>query len=216
MMQGLSEELRRQMARAEISAQELAKRAKVSRAMIYNALSGANIPTAANLQKIASVLGSNVAELLVLSGQLSQQVELPTDVTNAMDAISIPVILEIRPGPPIIAIQEPGGHDTITISKKLAATGDFYALRIREDSMLQAGAIPGGIAIVRIQATVEDGAVAVMIVDAETVIRRVYHVKGEMELIPENPYNTRYKVKRYAPERITVIGEVLEFRAKTR
>ena len=61
-----------------------------------------------------------------------------------------------------------------------------FALRVRGDSMLGAGILPGDKVVVRPQATADDGQIVVARLEDEATVKRLRRRGGEIWLMPEN------------------------------
>ncbi|MFQ6092241.1 MAG: transcriptional repressor LexA [bacterium] len=58
---------------------------------------------------------------------------------------------------------------------------------VKGDSMIGAGILPGDLVVVRPQPVVEDGQIAVVLIDGQTTVKRFYRDKDWLHLEPENP-----------------------------
>ena len=92
----------------------------------------------------------------------------------------IPVIGVVTAGIPILAVENQEG----TISWD----GDpgCFALRVRGDSMINAGILSGDKVIVRPQQTADDGQIVVAMIEDEATVKRLSRRNGEIWLLPEN------------------------------
>jgi repressor LexA len=90
-------------------------------------------------------------------------------------------------------------------------SGDaLFALRVRGESMLGAGILPGDIVIVRKDAPAANGDIVVALVDDEATIKRLRRTSGgRIELHPENSEFS--VIVRHASE-VMLLGKVIEVR----
>ena len=86
---------------------------------------------------------------------------------------------------------------------------DLFALRVRGDSMIDAGILPGDVLIVRRQPTARTGDIVVARVDDEATVKRLRMRGRRVELHPANP---AYPVLRPAPDELALLGKVIEVR----
>ena len=126
----------------------------------------------------------------------------------------IPVYAAVAAGIPIEAIEDIVDYEEIDAA--LAATGDFFGLRIKGDSM-EPRMREGDVVIVRKQEDAETGDTAVVLVNGDSAtVKRIKKEPGGISLIPNNPaYDTQYFSNaeiRDLPVRI--IGKVVELRGK--
>ena len=92
----------------------------------------------------------------------------------------IPVVGVVTAGIPILALENQEG----TISWD----GDpsCFALRVRGDSMINAGILNGDMVVVRPQASADDGQIVVARIDDEATVKRLRRKDGQIWLMPEN------------------------------
>ena len=65
-------------------------------------------------------------------------------------------------------------------------TGEYFALRVRGESMLGAGILPGDLVVVRRQPTANNGEIVVALLEDEAPVKRVSLKNGRVWLLPEN------------------------------
>ena len=92
----------------------------------------------------------------------------------------IPVIGVVTAGLPILACENQEGT--------MAWEGDpgCFALRVRGDSMVNAGILSGDKVVVRPQQTAMDGQIVVARIGDEATVKRLRRRNGEIWLMPEN------------------------------
>ena len=92
----------------------------------------------------------------------------------------IPVVGVVTAGMPILALENQEG----TISWD----GDpsCFALRVRGDSMINAGILNGDMVVVRPQTAADDGQIVVARIGDEATVKRLQRRNGEIWLMPEN------------------------------
>lgn len=129
--------------------------------------------------------------------------------------VRIPVLGRIIAGLPMEAIQEP--IDWEEIPRELAATGEFFALKVKGHSM-EPRILEGDVVIVKKQPDVESGKIAVVLVNGnEATLKRVKKQKEGITLIATNL--SVYEPHFYTNEEIEklpvqILGEVVELRGK--
>ena len=116
----------------------------------------------------------------------------------------IPLYGKIAAGTPIEAIRNEGEY--FDMPATMLGSGEFYALRVDGDSMIEAGINDEDIVIIKRCTTAREGAIVVALVDGEEVtLKRLGKKNGYIALIPENQaYETRY----LEPERVNIQGEL--------
>lgn len=138
---------------------------------------------------------------LILHPGRQRGIELAEEMDE--DALSLPLQGAIAAGRPIEAIP---GQDRLDLSELLGP--NRYALRVKGDSMVEAGIQDGDTVIVEHCDSADDGAIVVALIDGEeATLKRLKHGKGgRITLIAENP---AMPPMHYAAERVTVQGVVV-------
>jgi len=95
----------------------------------------------------------------------------------------IPIVGNVAAGSPILA--EECVEDYLTFGTGGRAN-EFFALRVRGESMLGAGILPGDLVVVRKQATAENGEIVVALLGDEATVKRLRRRSGAIWLLPEN------------------------------
>ena len=118
----------------------------------------------------------------------------------------LPLLGNVACGEPIFASEEHDYYATVG-----ADIGADFCLKAKGDSMINARIFDGDTLFVRKQDTVEDGEIAVVLIDDEATVKRVYFDRenGILTLIPENP---TYKPMRYMGSKldnIRILGKVV-------
>ena len=101
-------------------------------------------------------------------------------VVSAQKPGQIPVVGVVTAGMPILAFENLEGT--------MAWDGDpkCFALRVRGDSMINAGILDGDKVVVRPQATADDGQIVVARIGDEATVKRLRRRNGQIWLMPEN------------------------------
>ena len=101
-------------------------------------------------------------------------------IVTAQRPGQIPVIGVVTAGLPILAVENQEGT--------MAWEGDpkCFALRVRGDSMINAGILDGDKVVVRPQQTADDGQIVVARIGDEATVKRLSRKNGRVWLLPEN------------------------------
>jgi len=91
----------------------------------------------------------------------------------------IPVVGVVTAGIPILAVENQEG------TMPWGEPGCF-ALRVRGDSMVNAGILDGDKVVVRPQSTADSGQIVVAMIEEEATVKRLLRKNGEIWLMPEN------------------------------
>lgn len=95
----------------------------------------------------------------------------------------VPVVGNVAAGSPILA--EECIEDYLTFDTG-GRSGEFFALRVRGESMLNAGILPGDLVVVHRQPTASNGEIVVAMIEEEATVKRLSLKNGEVWLLPEN------------------------------
>ena len=113
--------------------------------------------------------------------QLTADIEVDQERRNA---VSVPVVGNVAAGSPILAEQNIEDH--LLLSSDLAKDG-YFLLRVRGDSMINAGIMDGDMVLVRPQHEASNGSIVVALVDGDATVKRFERANGHVKLIAENP-----------------------------
>lgn len=118
--------------------------------------------------------------LIEKSDSLNRSLRLP----NCSSA-SVPIMGTVTAGQPITAVQDITGY--LGFEAPGCDPNELFALRVRGESMINAGILDGDIVIVKQTDYAENGDIVVAFVDGEeATVKRFYKEKGYYRLQPEN------------------------------
>jgi repressor LexA len=108
----------------------------------------------------------------------------------------VPIVGTVAAGNPVFADENLEGY--LRVSERYLKNGEYFALRIKGDSMINAGILDGDMAIIARQNTVREGDIVVALInDENATLKRFYQEKNRIRLEAENPaFKTRYVQKR--------------------
>lgn len=86
---------------------------------------------------------------------------------------------------------------------------ELFALRVRGESMRDAGILPGDIVVVRKQSNADPGDIVAALVEDEATVKRLVLRDGRIELHPENP---DFEPVVPDPRDLRILGRVVEVR----
>ena len=150
-----------------------------------------------SLQQIANAVGLSTTQTyryvdeLIKRGEIDKKGkfgDLQTkEIANTIcNNNRLPIVGEIACGGPILA--EENIESYVTFSKELLGSGKFFILRVKGDSMINAGINDGDLVIVRQQETAEIGQIVVALIGNEATLKRYYldNKRKKIRLHPEN------------------------------
>lgn len=190
---------------------ELGKALDISPSAIGMYEQGRRIPDISTLKKISSFFSVSVDYLIENNLQNDANKTPP----SSGKGVRIPVLGRVVAGIPIEAVEEILDYEEIT--PELAATGEFFALKIRGHSM-EPRMMEGDVVIVRKQEDVESGDVAIVLVNGnEATVKRVKKQEEGITLIATNTsvYEPHfYSNKEIKNLPVQILGKVVELRGK--
>lgn len=104
--------------------------------------------------------------------------------SKILEIIDIPIVGNIAAGSPIIAEENIQGY--FPIMKDFVNGHTCFLLRVKGDSMINAGILNDDFVLVRQQDTVCNGDMAVALIDDSATIKTFYRENGYIRLQPEN------------------------------
>ena len=192
-----------------MSLEQLAELIGTSRQTVHRYENGtiSNIPHD-KIEALARALHTTPASLMGWdeSGEFSSFNNISNTNLKSVKTKRLPVLGNVACGEPIFATEEHDYYATVGVE-----IGADFCLKAKGDSMINARIFDGDTLFVKKQETVEDGEIAVVLIDDEATVKRVYFDRenGILTLMPENP---TYKPMRYMGSRlnsIRILGKVV-------
>ncbi len=116
--------------------------------------------------------------------ELARDLDTDLDVRPASGR-NVPLVGEIAAGGPILA--EERVEAMYALPKELVGDGSLFMLRVRGDSMIEAGVFDGDLIVVREQANVEQGEMCAALIDGEATVKFFRRTRdGQVFLDPAN------------------------------
>jgi repressor LexA len=150
-------------------------------------------------------------EALVREGLLRKEPRKSRGYRLAQDAFAepvrfVPLLGRIQAGNLAYAEEELEGYLS---TRSRFPREELFALRVRGESMRDAGILPGDIVVVRKQPTADPGDIVVALVEDEATVKRLVVRDGRIELHPENP---DFEPVVPDPRDLKILGRVVEVR----
>lgn len=160
------------------------------------------------LTKLCEILGVSSDYLLGRSEDPRTYEQIIRDIGGwpMGPTVRIPVLGVIRAGEPIYAEENIIGW--VEVPESRVRGGEYFYLRVEGDSMIGSRIYPGDLVLVRRQDAVNDGNIAVVLVNSEeATLKRVKRVGDTVILYPDNP---KYHPQIYKAEEVRVLGKVVK------
>ena len=163
---------------------ELGLKLNITRNAVSQWETNKRVPTSTMLTQIAKLFNVTTDYLLgrdPIPNDLKSEINYAIPLTGG---VRIPVLGSIVAGIPNTAVTE--YDEWIEISQSLAMRGEYFALRIKGDSM-EPTLFDSDIVVIRQQPDVEDGEIAaVSIAGNEATIKRIYHRSDGIDIVGDN------------------------------
>lgn len=130
----------------------------------------------------------NKPRTIEITGPGAPDVSQPNEVgvTQDLDAnvISLPLVGRVAAGTPILA--EQNVEEVLTLPTSVVGDSSSFVLRVRGESMINAGIYDGDYIVVREQRDARNGEIIVALIDDSATVKTFYREKDRIRLQPEN------------------------------
>ena len=117
-------------------------------------------------------------------------------------SVNIPLYGKIAAGTPIEALANE--NESVSVPFDMVALGNYYALTIEGNSMVEAGIMDGDTAIIRKQEQADNGKIVVALIDNNEATLKVLKKNGNVVYLL--PCNKEYEPQVYSLERVKIQG----------
>ncbi len=114
-------------------------------------------------------------------GQVGQAVE---QVRQIVRPDGLPLVGSVAAGQPVLA--EENIEEYVPVPPMAGGDDGDFVLRVRGDSMIDAGILPGDFVVVRPRESATDGEIVVALVGEEATVKRFFREADHVRLQPEN------------------------------
>lgn len=121
---------------------------------------------------------------ITCNNNTSRSIGIVNEAEVEADTTTIPILGRIAAGGPILAEENYDG--CITVSNDLIKNGNHFALNVVGDSMIDAGILPGDIAVFKQQNVSENGKIVAALLDDSVTLKRFYKENNRVKLKAEN------------------------------
>lgn len=121
-------------------------------------------------------------------------------------SVSLPIVGTVRAGQLSPAVEDIQGY--FSVDHQVVKGSDCFFLKVKGDSMINAGIFDGDLAMIRPQATAVNRDTVVAMVDGEATLKWFYREADHIRLQPANP-NMEPIIIRPGDGEITIVGKVI-------
>src|ERR1700678_1879291 len=117
----------------------------------------------------------------------------------------VPLVGEVAAGTDVLA--EENIQELLPLPEDFTGDGQLFMLKVRGDSMIDAGILDGDFVVVRRQPEVEPGEIVVAGINGEeATVKRYKRRRGKVVLVPANPRLTEME---FRPDEVEIYGKVV-------
>lgn len=104
-------------------------------------------------------------------------------ITQLARKIQIPMAGVVAAGLPIEPVEQ---SEWVEVPPSMVRSGETFALRVKGESMIEDGILPGDLVVIRKQSTAQNGQTVVALVNREATIKTYFKRARHIELHPAN------------------------------
>ncbi len=188
---------------------DLTQKQKEVLRFIYDSIRGNNLPP--TIREIASHFGfkstgtvRDYLTALVKKGYIKVSANKSRAIELVKEALfSIPIVGQVRAGLPTLAVEEIEGY--LNLDSLVFSDESTFALRVKGDSMIEAGIMPDDLVLVRRQDMAQTGEIIVALIGEDATVKYLKRVNQDYFLEPANPVYQPRKVD----GSVSIIGKVI-------
>ena len=105
---------------------------------------------------------------------------------TSKEMVDVPIVGKVTAGLPILAVENV--EDTFPLPIDFVGNSETFMLRVRGDSMIDAGILDGDLVLVKKQNNAENGDIVVALIEDEATVKKFYKEKNYIRLQPQNQF----------------------------
>lgn len=117
----------------------------------------------------------------------SRTVRIDSIRNESRRSIKVPVLGKVTAGMPILAVENFEGYIDFPTMNRSYTYNELFALKVRGESMIEAGILDGDIVVVKKEPTADNGQIVVALTEEGATVKTFYKEEGHFRLQPENP-----------------------------
>ncbi|MBN2558713.1 MAG: transcriptional repressor LexA [Clostridia bacterium] len=125
--------------------------------------------------------------LIAMDDTISRSIRVPGPSghsASGKELVEVPIVGQVAAGSPILAVENI--EDTFTVPAQYTRNSTVFMLRVKGDSMIDAGILEGDLILVKQQNTAQNGDIIVAVLEDEATVKTYYKEKNRIRLQPEN------------------------------
>ena len=127
------------------------------------------------------------------------------EITDLPQSVSIPILGQVAAGQPILAEENILGR--MALDRSAVHFKPAFLLKVKGDSMVEAGILEGDHVLVKAQGQAENGEIVVALIEDEATVKRFFRYADKIVLKPENAdYSPMTFTRR---DHVRILGKVM-------
>ena len=102
------------------------------------------------------------------------------------EMVDVPIVGKVTAGQPILAVENV--EDSFPLPVDFVGNSESFMLKVRGDSMIEAGILDGDLVLVKKQNAAENGDIVVALIDDEATVKTFFKEKDYIRLQPQNSF----------------------------
>lgn len=105
---------------------------------------------------------------------------------TSKEMVDVPIVGKVTAGVPILAVENI--EDSFPLPVDFVGNAEPFMLKVRGDSMIEAGILDGDLVLVKKQNTAENGDIVVALIEDEATVKTFFKEKDHIRLQPQNSF----------------------------
>ncbi len=118
--------------------------------------------------------------------------------------IKVPIIGSVTAGVPILAVENREGYVVCSPKTPIGDKNRLFALRVKGESMIDAGILDGDIVVAEQSPVAENGQIVIALIGDEATVKTFYYENGHVRLQPQNK-----TMEPIITDEVTILGKVI-------
>ena len=105
---------------------------------------------------------------------------------SSKEMVDVPIVGRVTAGQPILAVENV--EDSFPLPIDFVGNSETFMLKVRGDSMIEAGILDGDLVLVKKQNAAENGDIVVALIEDEATVKTFFKEKDHIRLQPQNSF----------------------------
>ena len=129
----------------------------------------------------------------------------PADVADSSEYASVPVLGDVAAGQPLLAVEQIESYFPVPVDR--LPNQQTFLLKVKGESMINAGILDGDYVLVKQQETASDGDMVVALIEDSATVKTYYKEKDHIRLQPQNEFMAPILIP--AAQELRILGVVI-------